>query len=108
LRSKYLLYDAPFGYNRPKHFNTFPGVEYDSYLDSKKEIKSRLMQLRFLNKLDPTHKYNIFEIRNMRKDPNFKDSRIFERYNDETILDLLNKVAQNTNNPYSDPNRARV
>ena len=66
------------------------------------------MEIRFNNKLDPTHKYNIFEIRNMRKDPNFKDSRIFERYNDETILGLLNNVAQNTNNPYSDPNRIRA
>lgn len=86
-----------------------PGIKDDwFYWDRIDEIKSRLMELRFNNKLDPTHKYNIFEIRNMRKDPKFKDSRIFERYNDETILDLLNKVAQNTNNPYSDPNRARV
>lgn len=44
----------------------------------------------------------------MRKDPNFKDHFIFNRYDDETILNLLNNVAQNTNNPYSDPNRARV
>lgn len=86
-----------------------PGVKLNwGYWDRGDEVKSRLMELRFNNRLDPTHKYNIFEIRNMRKDPNFKDSSIFNRYDDETILNLLNNIAQNTNNPYSDSNRARV
>jgi mannitol-1-phosphate/altronate dehydrogenase len=51
--------------------------------------------MRFDNKLDPKHEYSDEEIENMRNDPNFKDYKIFERYNNEYIKFLLNDVAQN-------------
>lgn len=72
-----------------------PGVEKNRYYDNSGEIRSRLMQMRFENYLDPTHKYNLHEIRNMRGDKEFKDFNIFERYDDNTIEFLLNKIANN-------------
>jgi hypothetical protein len=56
------------------------------------------MQMRFDNKLDPKHEYSDEEIESMRNDPNFKDYKIFERYNNEYIKFLLNDVAQNNMN----------
>lgn len=49
------------------NINLLPGVKPDPYLDSPREIKARLMQFRFDHKIDPTHKYNLFEIQNLRK-----------------------------------------
>ena len=76
-------------------------TEPDSYFDSISEIYARLMQLRYDNNLDPSHTYTKEEINAMRNDPDFKDYHIFDRYTDESILMLLNEVAQNT----TDPNR---
>ena len=79
------------------------GVDYDNYLDDSDEIYSRLMQMRYRNKLDPTHKYTIDEVKAMRNDKNFKSKYIFDRYTDEFILRLLNDIAKNNidnNNEY--------
>lgn len=73
-------------------------TEPDSYFDSISEIYARLMQLRYDNNLDPSHTYTKEEINAMRNDPYFKDHHIFDRYTDESILMLLNEVAQNTIN----------
>ena len=60
------------------------------------------MEIRYDNKLDPTHQYNIFEIENMRRDPNFKDNELIRRYDNQTLLDLLNNIAQAApSNPYT-------
>lgn len=72
-----------------------PGIAPDSYYDNPYEIRSRLMELRYMNHLDPTHKYDLQEIRNMRGDKTFKDFNIFKRYDDNTIEYLLNNVASN-------------
>lgn len=69
---------------------------FGRYDDDIREITARLAQLRYVNKLDPTHTYTLDEVRNMRSHPNFQDFDIFSRYNDEYILYLLNGVAQNT------------
>lgn len=63
----------------------------DSYIDSPREIYSRLMEFRYNNKLDPKKEYSVEEVRKMRESA--KDADIFNRYDDETIRDLLNKVA---------------
>ena len=76
-------------------------TEPDSYYDSITEIYARLMQLRYDNNLDPSHTYTQEELEAMKNDPNFKDHHIFNRYTDESILMLLNEIAQNT----TDPNR---
>ena len=81
----------PLGFKK----RLLPGVEKDRYYDDSGEVRSRLMQMRFENYLDPTHKYNLHEIRNMRGDKEFKDFNIFKRYDDNTIKHLLNKVASN-------------
>lgn len=77
------------------------------YYDDPDEIRARLMEMRFNNKLDPTHKYTLEEIENMRNDPNFKDDHIFNRYTNKYIEYLLNTVAQNITDPnridYRDP-----
>lgn len=67
-----------------------------TYYDAVDEIYARLMQLRFANNLDPTHTYTLDEVKAMRNDSKFKDYGIFNRYTDESILLLLNEVAQNT------------
>lgn len=67
------------------------------------------MQMRFDNKLDPEHTYTEQEIENMRKSPSFIDHEILGPYDNNTVLKLLNEVAQNNfSNPYKDPNRIRA
>lgn len=78
------------------------GVKEDSYYDKISEIYARLMELRYSNKLDPSHTYTLEEIKAMREDPNFKDFKILDRYTDESILRLLNTVAQNNTTKNSD------
>lgn len=67
------------------------GASRDSYLDSPGEIHSRLMEFRHHNKLNPRKRYSLDEVREMRK--NSKDYRLFNRYSDEMMLELLNDVA---------------
>ena len=81
----------------------------DEHLDNPLEVKARLMQMRFDNKLDPEHTYTEQEVENMRKSPNFIDREILGPYDNNTVLKLLNEVAQsNFPNPYKDPNKIRA
>ena len=63
----------------------------DEYLDDPSEIYSRLNQLRQYYKLDPNKIYQKSDIKNL-KGPGFD---ILNRYDDKTILRLLNEVANN-------------
>lgn len=103
-------WDSPIPYGGMIKLEWNPGIDHTmDRRDLPNEVKSRLMQLRYENRLDPTHKYSIDEIRQMRLDPKFKDFDILNRYNDETVLDLLNIVAQNNHkNPYKVESRVRV
>lgn len=67
------------------------GKQYNSYKDSANEIYSRLMQFRYLNKLDPTKKYSVEDIKKWRE--KYDDTDIVNRYTDEYLLHLLNNVA---------------
>lgn len=93
-----------------------PEIDPDDYYDDPNEIKSRLMEFRQYNQIDPLHVFTIEEIPELRKkavhifdtstetpEGNFIyrkrfpneiiDFDILNRYNDETILKLLNEVA---------------
>lgn len=67
----------------------------DEYLDDPSEIYSRLNQLRQYYKLDPNKIYQKSDIKNL-KGPGFD---ILNRYDDKTILRLLNEVADNNTKP---------
>lgn len=67
------------------------GKQYNPYKDSADEIYSRLMQFRYLNKLDPKKEYTIGDIKKWRE--KYDDTDIINRYNDEYLLYLLNNVA---------------
>ena len=67
----------------------------DKYLDDPSEIYSRLNQLRQYYKLDPNKIYQKSDIKNL-KGPGFD---ILNRYDDKTILRLLNEVADNNTKP---------
>ena len=73
----------------------------NSYLDDAEEINSRLMEFRLHNNIDPTHKFTIEEVQKLRKQhyPLYKTKdkyQLFDRYNNDIILQLLNNVAKNT------------
>ena len=67
----------------------------DQYLDDPSEIYSRLNQLRQYYKLDPSKIYQKSDIKKL-KGPGFD---ILNRYDDKTILRLLNEVADNNTKP---------
>lgn len=67
----------------------------DAYYDSPTEVNSRLMEIRYLNGFDPKHIFNKQEVEQLKKNPNFKDRDIFNRYDSETVVKLLNEVASN-------------
>ena len=67
----------------------------DKYLDDPSEIYSRLNQLRQYYKLDPNKIYQKSDIKKLRG-PGFD---ILNRYDDKTILRLLNEVANNNTKP---------
>lgn len=67
------------------------GKQYNSYKDSADEIYSRLMQFRYLNKLDPKKKYTVEDIKKWRE--KYDDTDIVNRYSNEYLLHLLNNVA---------------
>lgn len=68
----------------------------DAYLESPTEIHSRLMQIRHDLKLDPRKNYNMDDLRKMKGSSDNK-FRIFDRYDDNTVLRLLNEVASVNN-----------
>lgn len=72
-------------------------MDPDEYLDEPNEIYSRLMQIRFLNNLDPNHQYTIDEIEQLRREGKLTlpSSDGIERYTNEYIQHLLNDVALN-------------
>jgi hypothetical protein len=82
---------------------------YESdYLDDPDEINSRVMEFRYANKLDPSRKYTIQEIRKMKDfgdgGPSWPDGKrpleLLERYDDETLLWLINDLALNDVNDH--------
>lgn len=64
---------------------------YDEYLDHPSEIYSRLMQFRHKNKIDPKKKFTEEDIQKLRGKAT--DFQLFDRYRDDQMLELLNKVA---------------
>lgn len=70
-------------------------IAEDKYLDDPSEIYSRLNQLRQYYKLDPNKIYKKSDIRKLRG--NRFD--ILDRYDDKTVLRLLNEVADNNTKP---------
>lgn len=67
--------------------------EWEEYLARPEEIYSRLMQYRYLNDLHPKKVWTLDEVKDLRN--NSKDVDLFEEYEDEFILKLLNEIAQN-------------
>ncbi len=70
------------------------GVSSEKYIDDPKEVYSRLMEFRYKNRLDPKKKYNKKDIEKFRRDDSLKDVQL-DDYDDNTLLILLNDVAQN-------------
>ena len=68
----------------------------DKYIDDPREIYSRLMELRYANKINPRHKWNKSELNEFKKKA--KDFDILDRYDDNFLLYLFNEVAQNNDN----------
>ena len=92
----------------PKHIRLKPGVYKSDYLDDPDEINSRVMEFRYANKLNPSRKYTIQEIRKMK---DFGDGGsswpggkkpldLLERYDDKTLLWLINDLALNDVNDH--------
>ena len=73
--------------------------KYDPYLDSSTEVYARLMDAREKYKLDPNKKYTKKDLQKLKeqikKDYGIDDTVIFNRYNDDYILYLLNDIAYN-------------
>lgn len=90
----------------PRHIKLKNGVQYNSYYDDPDEINSRIMEFRYNNKLDPNKKYTIEEIKKMKDSGDAKDlwgpegrpTDILNRYDDKTLLWLINELAQNNQN----------
>ena len=82
--------------------------KYDPYLDSSAEVYARLMDAREKYKLDPNKKYSKEDLQKLKekikKDWGIDDTVIFDRYNDDYILHLLNDIAQNNSPKYFDDN----
>lgn len=95
-----LKYDDPEAFFMKGDFGNIynKGIEKDSYLDDASEIYSRLMEFRYMNKLDPKKIYNKSDIQRMRNNNAIYDPDILNRYNDDYVERLLNKVAYNTTN----------
>lgn len=83
-----------------------PKQKYDRYLDSSTEVYARLMDAREKYKLDPKKSYNKDDIQHIReqikKDWGIDETHIFNRYDDDYILHLLNNIAYNDPNTNSD------
>lgn len=67
----------------------------NTYLDDPREIYARLMQMRYRNKLDPKKIWTKEQINALKKDKNFQDVDILNRYDDDMLLYLFNEVADN-------------
>lgn len=66
----------------------------ETYPENPTEIYSRLMEFRYNNNLDPSKRYTLDEIKELRN--NSKDAGLFDRYTDEVMLELLNNIASAT------------
>jgi len=89
----------------PNHIKLKPGKYEDIYLDDPDEINSRLMEFRYINKLNPKRKYTIKEIKNMKNEGDGgtswpggkKPLDILDRYDNSTLLYLINDLAYYNN-----------
>ena len=83
-----------------------PKQKYDRYLDSSTEVYARLMDAREKYKLDPKKSYTKEDLTKIReqikKDWGIDETNIFNRYDDDYILHLLNDIAQNNSPKESD------
>lgn len=91
---KSILKDAVGSYMDENEY-LLDNVKPSTYYESTNEIYSRLNEFRRNNDLSPDKEFTDDEVRGMRKNPNIKDSGLFERYNDGFIKHLLNNVAYN-------------
>ena len=69
----------------------------DKYYDDASEVYSRRMEFIKANKINPSKKYTLEEIKNIRNNSDTKDFEILNRYNDNQILKLINDVAIKNN-----------
>lgn len=70
------------------------GTSYnDRYLDNPGEVYARLNEMRESLGLDPAHIYDAKEIGRLRKTAGKKDKDFFSRYDDSTLMKLINDVA---------------
>ena len=83
--------------NKPKLQD---GVNSDRYLDNPSEIYSRLNSFRFENKLNPTDTIDRKKLEDFKKSA--KDYDLLDRYDDDSLLFLLNDVAHNVNSQSQD------
>lgn len=89
----------------PRHIKLKSGQYKDSYYDDPDEINSRVMEFRYINKLNPKRRYSIEEIRKMKDEGDGGTSwpggkrplDILNRYDDSTLLYLINGLAYNNN-----------
>lgn len=91
---KSILKDAVGSYMDENEY-LLDNVKPSTYYESTNEIYSRLNEFRKNNNLSPDKEFSDDEIKEMRSNPNIKDSGLFERYNDGFIKHLLNNVAYN-------------
>ena len=90
-----------------KIFND-PKQKYDPYTDSSTEVYARLMDARQKYKLDPKKVYTKEDLSKIReqikKDWGIDETNIFNRYDDDYILHLLNDIAQHSSQKLNDDN----
>lgn len=72
------------------------GVEKDEYLDDPKEIFARVKQVQVSQGMDPLKTYSVDELKSILKKSG--DDNLLNRYSDEDLDFLFNKVAYNPSN----------
>lgn len=72
------------------------GKKSNSYYDNPSEIYSRLMEVRYMNHLNPLEIITDDKIEELRE--NGKDSNLLNNYNNEDLKFLFNDIALNQNN----------
>ena len=76
------------------------GTKYtDKYYDDPDEVYSRLMEIRQAYDLDPLKTYNKDDVNNLKK-RGFQND-FLDRYDNDTLVRLLNDVANNSNMDYT-------
>lgn len=86
---------------------TGDGDVWRQYLTDPKEIYSRLMEIRYMNNIDPKHIWTLDEVKRLRKSKNVKDKYFFSKFSDDFILKLFNEVAQNNKQQDTSTNYAK-